>query len=203
MKKKVFKFGNWQRTKSKYGTYYFHNGKRTGKENFDRANKRRIGKRIVIFIDEITRESKEILSQKRVKQKSKRIQRQPKIALCRVTDRQKLYEQIKSDRRALFNKLSDEEFSALRIVVDIGKSKKTKRCKESQRGHRTFIDLRKFKNFLGLNYKYNESGLHESVDWTKRGVCKYEKSVSLTVRRMRGERILKEKTIKEYAIQQP
>jgi hypothetical protein len=190
VKSKIFKFKNWKRVVKGGRKIYFHRGKFTSAAKFNKANSRRKSKLVTFFVDDITRKAKKILPPKEKKE----------LALCRVAGRDNLYQQIKKDRRKLFETLSDEEFSALRVVVQIGSARKKFRFTDKGRGHRTFIDLRKFKNFLGLNYRYSSESY---PDWSKSGVCKYEKSVFLTVRKMRGERILGEKILKRYDIQQP
>lgn len=193
MKSKHFKFGKWLRGTTKKGQYFFKGGKRVAESKWIAANNRRKSKVVTIFVESVSEKAKKAVGKTEHKKRE--------LALCILKDRNELYEQIKSDRRTLFNKLSDEEFSALRIIVEIGNGKiKNKRGQISEQGTRSFIDLRKFKNFLGLNYKYSDDA---TPNWGKLGLCKFQKKVYLTVRRLRGERIIGEKIIKRYAIAQP
>lgn len=65
----------------------------------------------------------------------------------------------------------------------------------SERGYRRFRDLRKLKNFLGLNVRY------ENVPnfGPKTGICSYHKVAYLTVPRMRGEREIGKKIFRRYS----
>lgn len=74
----------------------------------------------------------------------------------------------------------------------------------SGRGYRRFKSLRKFKNFLGLSYRYNEAAkLNEPhgprvPKWSKKGICKYKKVAYLATPKMRGDRELGKKILRRY-----
>jgi len=191
--------GGWKRVKRGKGFSYSHNGKFTSAQKFNRAFKRRSVKRV----EEKSKDTE------RIRRALKLPELQPQkhgYKLCNVADRKAFYEQVKEDRRTLAGKISEEEHSAIRVVIDIDprsfkRKKKFKRgsIEFKQRGHRTFRDLGKLRNFLGLNYKYGEEGL-AYPDWSRRGICKFEKRAYLTTRKLRGERIIGEKTLRRYVI---
>lgn len=224
--KKAYSIGNgWLRVKTRAGLRFFHKGKIVSAAKFtsaakrirvarkDRAEKETAKLRRSLKLKPLKKKSNEKLA-KRDKRKSTTRKQTPKgsrsnpIALCRVADRQAFYEQIKSDRKAMRDsgKIDEEEISDMRVVVDIGyrhKKKVKKTGKQSQKGYRSFRSLPKLKNFLGLNYKYRGGDLHEQVDWTKRGVCQFEKRAYQSVVKLRGERVISERILKRYAIEQP
>ncbi len=199
--KRGWHIGNgWKRVKRNAGFRYFRHGKIVSGERFESAWKRLLAKRIR------AREADTARIRRSLKlapiKKSLPVRAPGAFTLCRLKGRQAFYDQIIEDRALLYKRISPEEFSALRHVVDIDprsfkKSKKKRRgIREiSERGHRSFRDLSKLKNFLGLNIKYNED---RSPDWSKEGVCQYEKRGYTTVRKLRGERIIGERILRRY-----
>lgn len=138
---------------------------------------------------------------KGVKQKIREI-RGNVFNLCLKSGRESFYERIKADKRELRDKLSEEQFDDIRIIVDIGYDLPKKK-KHRNQGHRIFKSLTNFKRFLALDYKYTEeTGPEERPAplWTKRGVCKYNKRGHLSVVRRRGDRILGERILKYYKL---
>lgn len=186
-KTKKFSFGDWKRTTNPEGKqFYFYKGKRVSFDRFAGALKRRLGSK--------KRKRKE------PKQKPKKRRRKPDTEtgygfdLCSLKDRQSFYDRILQDRKGLRDKISEEEISALRVDIDIGETKKTKRGKMSGQGYRRFRDLRKLRNFLGLNVKYDNA-----PDFSRRhGICQYRKTAYLVVSKMRGEREIGKKILKRY-----
>lgn len=195
MKNKSWNIGNgWKRVNTRAGFRYFHDGKFTSEEKFQSAFKQRLKKRS---------EPEKKKPGKRKAEKPEKGKTRRTFQMCKLADRAALFEQIKSDRASLQKTLSAEDFSELRVVIEIDPVTKNKRSKDRQkkdrnRGHRRFTSLRKLKNFLGLNYKYTEDGLKEPVDWTKRGVCKYRKRGYMSVTRSKGERITGERILRQY-----
>lgn len=213
--KRAYQIGNgWRRVKTRAGFRFFHKGKSTSAKKFTSAAKRMRGAR-KDRAEKDTNASLKLKPLKKVKQvappKAAKGSRGNPIALCRVADRQAFYDQIKADRKMLRDtgKVDEEEISDMRVIVDIGykHKKKVKRGKnagkKSQKGFRSFRSLPKLRNFLGLNYKYRGDELHEPVDWTKKGVCQFEKRAYQSVVKLRGERVISERILKRYAIEQP
>lgn len=207
---------NLRRTKDNSGKIrYFHKGKPTTEKKFKSklssyaAKKFKGGK-----LNESQRQywSKLVGGKKLQKQLKKQAKREEtrKVKevgpLCSVESRQAFYEEILEDRKRLRKKgVSEEDMSSLRVIIDIDpipnkkKKGKGKRIKESNRGHRIFRDLRKLKNFLGLNIKYR--GDSTPVDWSpKTGVCKYKKRAYQASVKLRGERIIGEKIWRKYIV---
>lgn len=213
--KKTYSIGNgWRRVKTRAGLRFFHKGKIVSAAKFTSAAKRirRTRKDRAEKETNALRKSLKLKPLKKVRKvaapKAVKGSRGNPIALCRVADRQAFYDQIKADRKTMRDtgKVTEEEMSDIRVIVDIGykhKKKVKKTGKQSQKGFRSFRSLPKLKNFLGLNYKYRGGDLHEPVDWSKRGVCQFEKRAYQSVVKLRGERVIGERILKRYAIEQP
>lgn len=182
MKAITFKFGTWQRTSKGGRVYYHHNGHFTSAKKFDAANARRKHKK-----------------QPPAESPKKEQAKEQEFSLCSLRDRQAFYDRVIEDRKALRPKLTEEEISALRVDIDIGltrqKPRKTKKGTMSQQGYRRFRDLRKLRNFLGLNVKYDNSPSFGP----KRGVCRYKKTAYLLVTKMRGERETGRRIFRRYS----
>lgn len=213
---KRYSLGNgWTRVKTRSGNRYFHKGKPTSGKKFSSAAKR-IRNTRKKRAEKETEELRKKLKFKPLKKKPKKEKPQPKkqlkkqrpLEFCRVKDREAFYQRVLADRKDLYKKISEEDYAELRVIIDIapvrkGKRTKHKHKKESQRGFRSFRSLKKLKNFLGLNYQYREDELKTPVDWTKRGVCQFEKRAYQSSVQLRGERVIGEKIWKRYAIKQP
>ena len=214
------------RTRTKRGDYYFRKGKRISEKKFKKSVKRvarkivkRVARKIVKrvarkTVKRVARKSVKRVARKIVKRVARKIVKRvarkivkrgarkiSPLILCRVRDREKLFERIKKDRHELQLTLG-EDFDYVRILADIGTVKRNKKHARdlTNQGARYFPRLYKFKNFLGLNYRYPKS---KRPDWTRKGICKYEKRMYLVKLKVRGERILSHKILKRYAIEEP
>jgi len=123
----------------------------------------------------------------------------PSYNLCRQPDRERFYDQVISDFQRTSARLSPEEASALRVVVDIiGKPKRrqTKTHRKSRRrttafiGERTWSDLRRFKRFLLLDTEHESGRTGDNpfgVNWSStEGLCQFEKTAKIVIFPERG-----------------
>lgn len=169
-----FRFGSWVRTRSRGGVRYFHNGRFTSEKKFSRANLRRKQKNLVL---------------------------REEVNLCRVRDRKSLYNEIIKDLDQLHKKLGAEKYSKIRVIANIGMKYKRhqKDVDNLGRGHRTFFDMTRFKKFLD----FSDAEYGNAPDWSRQGLCRYDKKFYLMEYKTVGNRITGEKIIKSYAIKQP
>jgi hypothetical protein len=129
------------------------------------------------------------------------------FSLCKVVDRKALYKQIISDIKLLKPFLTEEERSNLRVDLDIGydvssvikrRAKKNNNGKDSSFGYRRFKDLIKLYRFLGLAYSYGNDNEERTGDFSKKGLCQYNKVAYLLIPVTRGERVIALRIFKKY-----
>jgi hypothetical protein len=206
--KRGYKFGNWTRHKTKAGYRYFYKGKPKSGKAFKKAEKNYAFKKAS---DSGTKETtRQRWGKKAGKNLGKRLkknaakpskQKSFKIGsvehfgkLCTMGERSKFYRQVLADRKVLQGKLSDESYSALRVVIEMHGKKTKQKHKTGHSGKRSFRDLRNLKNFLDVS-DYGRS----EVDWDETtGMCKYKKSAKLVMVKLRGDRVTGEKIYRRY-----
>lgn len=130
--------------------------------------------------------------------------------LCTPEGRQAFFDQIEEDSEYLYQTLTRQQFKRIRYVLEIGHNVKglTKAGKKrSEIGYRSFIDEKSLERFLGLKTFANGliSGGKDKFtmvpDWSRDGLCKYDKRASIILIEPHARRLNKVTTLKTYRIE--
>ena len=222
--KKVWNTGKgWQRTQTKRGFVYRHNGKFTSEKAF----KRSVASRQKVFHDNNGKFATKAKSE-RVKKlraaalrnagkrkgnwrKLAKLQKVQKLEkpFCVLKTREDFYNQVLADKRALTNKIGEERGSAIQLWFQIGDGEERRKTSDKRlqytHGLRKFTRLQKARLFLGIDGVLT-SGDKPLPKWKKRGkesVCTFEKKAWLVESRINAAgRALKPKILKKYIIQE-
>lgn len=165
--------------------------------------------------------SKPKRNSKRIRRSNVRRTRQRKIAsfkpvfnLCFAADREDFFQEVSSDKRKYQGKLKGDQAEGIRLVIDvIGTPKRRYRKEPDKKGRKTwkpkttafigkrkFHDFRKLKRFLLLTSGYSGDKSNPlTPDWSKEGMCQYEKTAELIVQPIRPG--MKPKVLKRYKLE--
>jgi hypothetical protein len=109
------------------------------------------------------------------------------------------YESIIAARRKARDTLSEEDISALKVRIEIKgrnriRKRKSKRKRTTYNSIHNFTKLENLKRFLQITGEK-----YKGLDWSKQGLCQYEKSAKLYVSGS-GRRI-KDRTLKRFKLE--
>ncbi len=130
-----------------------------------------------------------------------------KFNLCKADGRLKFYRKILADKTELKKEMDTEDFDDTRVIMEIGydikgRTKRGKGRAKKEVGYRIFKSLRKLERFLALKKSWSYWTKEETTppDWSKRGLCHYNKRARIVQVKYRGERIIGEEILKRYEL---